>query len=357
MTACLRVLVVEDDVVSAKFLENALKHFGYDVDCARNGCEGYDLVRTGRFSMVISDFDMPGMYGDELCRKIREGHRSSYVYFVLLTSHGDTDHIIAGLQAGADDFLVKPFSPDELRVRLRTGERTLSLQSRDVMLFTLANLMETRDNETGLHLERMCEYSRIIADELSQWDNYRNEVDGDYVQLIYLTSPLHDIGKVGVPDRVLLKPGKLTREEFDVMKQHTVLGGKTLAAIAKAHPAERYLIIARDIAMTHHEQFDGSGYPHGLAGKDIPLSGRITALADVYDALTTQRVYKPKFSHEKARGIILEGKGTHFDPDMVQAFLNREDEFIRIANLLDSGTVPPTLLPAIDQLVPALAKC
>ena len=356
MTAKQRVLVVEDEVVSAELLKNSLLHFGYDVDCASDGCEGFDLVRTGRYSMVISDWDMPGMHGDELCRRIRAGHRSGYVYFVLLTSHGDMDHIVAGLQAGADDFLVKPFSPDELRVRLRTGERLLSLQSRDVMLFALAKLTESRDNETGLHLERMREYSRVLADELSKWESYQHEVDGDYVQLIYLTSPLHDIGKVGVPDAVLLKPGKLTPDEFAVMQQHTALGGETLAAVAKAHPTEKYLAMARDIAMTHHERFDGTGYPLGLIGEDIPLSGRIAALADVYDALTTKRVYKPKFSHEKARGIILEGRGTQFDPDIVQAFLNREADFIRIADLLDSAT---DVLPQgpLTAPAPALSEC
>ncbi len=335
----MRVLVVEDDVVSREMLENCLLHFGYDVDCASDGNEGYEMIRSGRYSIVISDWDMPGMQGDELCRRVRECHRSGYVFFVMLTSHSDMSHVVAGLQAGADDFLVKPFRPDELRVRLRTGERLLSLQSRDVMLFTLAKLTESRDNETGLHLERMREYSRILADELSGWPQYHGEVDGDFVQLIYLTSPLHDIGKVGVPDSVLLKPGKLTKEEFELMKGHTTLGGQTLAAVAEAHPTEQYLAMARDIALTHHERFDGTGYPLGLSGHDIPLCGRITALADVYDALTTVRVYKPKFSHEKTREIILEGRGSHFDPDIVQAFLRREDEFVRVAEALDASAL------------------
>lgn len=339
MNERLRVLVVDDEEVSTELLENSLTHFGYEVDTARDGEEGLQRIRSGRYSMVVSDWDMPGMQGDELCRRVREGHRSGYIYFVLLTSHGDMGHIVAGLQAGADDFLIKPFSPDELRVRLRTGERLLSLQSRDMMLFTLAKLTESRDNETGLHLERMREYTRILADELSRWERYAGEVDGDYVQLIYLTSPLHDIGKVGVPDKILLKPGKLTDAEFEVMKSHALLGGETLSAVARAHPSEKYLTMARDIALTHHERYDGRGYPHGLAGDDIPLSGRITALADVYDALTTARVYKPKFSHDRARQIILAGRGTQFDPDVVEAFLNREQDFIRIAGELDARKV------------------
>lgn len=334
-----RVLVVDDDIVSREILANSLCHFGYEVACAADGLEGFELIRTGQFQIVISDWDMPGMLGDELCRRVRERQGSSYVYFILLTSHNDMDHVVDGLQAGADDFLTKPFLPEELRVRLRTAERLLALQSRDVMLFTLAKLTESRDNETGLHLERVREYCRILAEELGKTEKYGAEIDGDYIQLLYLTSPLHDIGKVGIPDSVLLKPGRLTDDEFEVMKRHTSIGGETLAAAAAVHPAERYLAMARDIALTHHERYDGAGYPKGLAGENIPLSGRITALADVYDALTTKRVYKPKFSHEKARGIILEGSGGHFDPDVVDAFLRSESQFIRIAELLDARTV------------------
>ena len=155
-------------------------------------------------------------------------------------------------------------------------------------------------------------------------------MDDDYVQLIYMTSPLHDIGKVGIPDRILLKAGPLTEEEYEVMKQHTVIGSKTLEASARAHPEAQFLCMARDIARSHHERYDGSGYPDGLAGGDIPLCGRIIALADVYDALTTKRVYKPAFRHDKARAIILDGMGSHFDPDVVRAFLANEAQFLEI---------------------------
>jgi cyclic di-GMP phosphodiesterase len=164
-----------------------------------------------------------------------------------------------------------------------------------------------------------------------------------------LTSPLHDIGKVGIPDRVLLKPGPLTPEEFEIMKQHTTIGGETLRAVTEAHPEARYLAMARDIAFTHHEHFDGLGYPFGLRGSEIPLCGRLTALADVYDALTSRRVYKAKMSHDEARQIIRKGRGTHFDPDIVDAFLIREDEIVRIARALDGhSTRPVPTLPAWD---------
>ena len=155
-------------------------------------------------------------------------------------------------------------------------------------------------------------------------------MDGDFVELIYLTSPLHDIGKVGIPDRILQKAGPLTEDEFEIMKQHAASGGMTLDSALYAHPEAKFLCMARDIARSHHERFDGSGYPHGLAGDAIPLCGRIVALADVYDALTTRRVYKPPVSHRNARRIILAGRGTQFDPDIVEAFLANEARFVAI---------------------------
>lgn len=333
----MKVLVIDDDIVSSEVLKGTLQHYGYEVHCEYDGVEGFEKIRTGEFSIVISDWDMPGMRGDELCRMVRQRQWSGYIFFILLTSHDDMQYLVDGLRAGADDFLVKPFKPEELRVRLRTGERVLALESRDVLLFTLAKLTESRDNETGLHLERIREYGRILAEELSGWSEFKEEVDGDYVQMIYLTSPLHDIGKVGIPDHVLLKPGRLTKEEFEIMKQHAVIGGETLAAAVDVNPDAKYLQIARDIAYSHHEKFDGSGYPFGLAGEDIPLCGRITALADVYDALTSKRVYKERFSTEKAREIILEGSGSHFDPRIVKAFLAQEEEFVAISRNLDAS--------------------
>jgi putative two-component system response regulator len=336
----MRVLVVEDDCITAEMLANSLQEFGYEVATAGNGREAFELIRTGRFRLVVSDWEMPEMSGLDLCRKIRRRRWSNYIYLILLTSYEGVENVVSGLNAGADDFLTKPFQPQELDMRLRVGERILSLESRDLMIFALAKLAESRDVETGAHLERMREYCRILAEELSRQEKYRNLVDGEYVQLLYLTSPLHDIGKVGIPDRVLLKPGPLTPEEFEIMKQHTIIGGNTLHAAVSAHPVGQFLSMARDTALTHHERYDGCGYPLGLAGDDIPLCGRITALADVYDALTSKRVYKPEYSHQTARNIILNGRAAQFDPDLVDIFIKREQDFIAVHRRFQSGGFP-----------------
>jgi putative two-component system response regulator len=333
----MRVLVVDDDPVTLTIVGEDLRHYGYEVTVASSGAEAFDLVRTGRYRLIVSDWLMPGMDGLELCREIRNRSWHGYIYFILLTSNTGVSNVVSGFNAGADDFLTKPFQPQELLMRLRAGERTLALEGRDLLIFAMAKLAESRDKDTGDHLERMREYSRVLAEEMSRWSKYASFIDGNYAQLIYLTSPLHDIGKVGIPDSVLLKPGKLTKEEFEIMKTHTVLGGETLRSVAEKRPEARFLAMAQDIAMTHHEWFDGTGYPRGLKGNEIPLCGRIVALADVYDALTSKRVYKPLYSHDKARSIILENAGTQFDPDVVQAFLNREEEFITIRQRLQEG--------------------
>ena len=323
----MRVLIVEDDPISLELLENALLEFGYEVETAENGFAAIERIRTGRIQIVITDWEMPGMSGPELCREIRTRCWSSYLYIILLTSRSGIDNIVSGLDSGADDFLVKPFPPDELRARLKAARRVLSVESRDATILALAKLAEARDAETGAHLERIREYCRILGNELASHPKFADLVDGDYVQLLYLTSPLHDIGKVGIPDSVLRKPGGLTVEEFEVMKQHTLIGGQTLEAVAISQPQAGFLAMARDIALTHHERYDGGGYPQGLAGDAIPLSGRITALADVYDALTVRRVYKPEYSHETAMSMILSERGKHFDPDVTDAFARRQADF------------------------------
>jgi len=206
------------------------------------------------------------------------------------------------------------------------------LNARAATILGLAKLAEYRDKGTGAHLERIREYAKIIAIEMAGLPAYKDYITEKYIDDIYQSSILHDIGKVGIQDSVLLKPGKLNPEEFNIIKRHTVLGGDMLADIESQIGGRSFLILGKKIAYYHHEKWDGTGYPDGLKGNEIPLSARIVALADVYDALTTQRFYKEAFTHEKSREIIINLKGTHFDPDVVDAFLANEEDFKRICS-------------------------
>lgn len=323
----MRVIVVDDDPCTVMTLAGCLEQLGHEVATAENGREAYDLLQQGDFRVVISDWEMPEMNGVELCRLVRRRHLGPYVYMALLTSRSGRDSLLEGLDAGADDFITKPVEPDELRVRLRAAERVTALESRDLVIFSLAKLAESRDMETGAHLERIREYARVLATELSRSAAFRDQIDADFVKTIYLTSPLHDIGKVGIPDYVLLKPGPFEPHEFEIMKQHAAIGRDTLEAALEAHPQATFLRVARDIAWCHHERFDGSGYPRGLCGLSIPLSARIVAICDVYDAVTSKRHYKPSYSHEFAVEEIARGRGTAFDPGIVDSFLHVADRF------------------------------
>lgn len=326
----MKILVVDDNEVSLALLSATLTQAGYRVETAQDGMDALKRVRAEGFRLVVTDWEMPRMNGPELCRAIRADDLMGYVYVILVTSHDTPQETVEGLSAGADDFIGKPFNPAELIARVRTGERILSLETRDVAIFAMARLAESRDPETGAHLERVRSYCRVLANDLAAQPKFQSEINDEFVRLIYLTSPLHDIGKVGIPDCVLLKAGRLSDREFDIMKMHAMLGAQTLDAALRAFPGVKFLEMARDIAATHHERWDGSGYPEGLVGTAIPLSGRIVALADVYDALTSKRVYKAAFSHEIAKSMILKDTGTHFDPDIIEAFIRTENQFIDI---------------------------
>jgi len=326
----MRILVADDSDLFRTLMQATLTGAGFDVITAADGTEAFERLSAGEARIVLADWEMPGMSGPELCRRVRAANLPHYTYFMLVTSHGSPEERVAGLAAGADDFVTKPFHPAELIARARTGERLLSLETRDVAIFAMAKLAESRDPETGAHLERVQEYTRLLAQHLAGSEKFKSIVDGEYIRLIYLTSPLHDIGKVGIPDCVLLKPDRLSDAEFAIMKTHASIGAETLDAALRKFPNTRFLQMARDIAATHHERWDGTGYPAGLSGEAIPLCGRIMALADVYDALTSKRVYKAAFGHEIAKAMIVKESGSHFDPDVVQAFLQLEERFLAI---------------------------
>ena len=326
----MKILVADDNKIIVLALQSLLARDGYEVQTAWDGHQALEIVRQGEIRLVISDWEMPELSGIELCHAIRSEDLPGYVYLILLTSHDTLEEKVAGLSAGADDFIAKPYNAAELLARVHTGERIMSLETRDVAIFALAKLAESRDPETGAHLERVQSYSRTLAQQLTRLEKFRKTVTAEFIRLIHLTSPLHDIGKVGIPDAVLLKPGRLNDREFNIMKTHSAIGASTLDAALRKFPGVPFLQMARDIAACHHERWDGTGYPAGIKGEEIPLCGRIVALADVYDALCSKRVYKAAFGHDITKSMIVNDRGTHFDPDVVDAFLAREAEFIAI---------------------------
>jgi putative two-component system response regulator len=352
----MRILIVDDDDFALSVLSATLARMGHAVQSAHDGREAMEVLRRGEIRLVITDWDMPGMNGVELIRTIRRDDMSGYIYLIMLTGREGAKQRMEGLCAGADDFLNKPLDPEELLVCLKTAERILSLETRDLALFAMAKLAESRDPETGAHVERVQSYSRLIAQCLSAEVKACNGVDDEFIRLLYQTSPLHDLGKVAIPDSILLKPGRLTSDEFAIMKTHTVLGTQTLDAALQRFPNARFLQMARDIAATHHEKFNGTGYPRGLVGEQIPLCGRIVAVADVYDALTSVRVYKSAMTHEQSRAILLRDRGSHFDPEVVDAFLRAEPRILAVRErLVDAEPKPPApFVPPICTTAPVL---
>lgn len=235
---------------------------------------------------------------------------------------------------------------------IRQRERN---EAHDAIILALAKLAESRDPETGRHLERVQSYCRLLAETLARTESYRRIIDEEFITTLCRSSPLHDIGKVGIPDSILLKPGRLTPEEFAIMQQHTVIGGDTIRTLINRGRRHRFLQMGMEIAYCRHERYDGSGYPWGLIGTEIPLSARIVAVADVYDALTTARVYKPAFPHEEAVGVLQKAHGTHLDPDIVDAFLSRVDEFRQMAaDLADTEAATQVDASGTSGAIPSL---
>jgi putative two-component system response regulator len=336
----MQILTVDDDDFQIHSIQLALSQLGHTAVPARSGLEALNILRKEEIRLVITDWEMPGMDGLQLCRAVREEDFNGYVYIIMLTGHRADQSWREGMTAGADAFLNKPLDTDHLEVCLKTAERILSLETRDVTLFALAKLAESRDPEVGGHIERVQSYARLVAQHLKPEVKKAHGVDAEYIRLLYQTCPLHDLGKVSIPDHVLLKPGKLTREEFEIMKTHTTLGAQTLDAALQRFPNVRFLRMAKDIAESHQEKFNGLGYPGHLSGEQIPFCGRIVAIADVYDAMTSKRVYKEAMSHETARDLIVKERGRHFDPDVVDAFIGAEQQIISVRSQISAGPDP-----------------
>jgi putative two-component system response regulator len=350
------VLVVDDTPDNLTLMSGLLKD-KYKVKIANNGERALKVALTGTPpDIILLDIMMPVMDGYEACRQLKANPETRDIPVVFLTAKAEVEDEMKGFELGAVDYITKPISPPIVLARVHTHlqlkkvrdylkdqnefleteveQRTKEVVAvQEVTILAMASLAETRDNDTGNHIRRTQFYVRALAEKLRDHERFRHLVDNDKtIDLLFKSAPLHDIGKVGIPDHILLKPGRFTPEEFEIMKTHTTLGRDAILAAERRLGLELpFLAYAKEIAYTHQEKWDGTGYPEGLSGDDIPISGRLMAVADVYDALICRRVYKEGMPHEKAVSIICEGKGAHFDPDIVDAFTEIADEFNAIA--------------------------
>lgn len=339
------VMVVDDTEANIDILVEALGE-EYDLSVAMDGETALADIDEAKPDLILLDIMMPGMDGYEVCERLKSDEETKDIPILFLTAMTGEQDEAKGLALGAVDYITKPFSPELVKSRVRNQlelkrhrdhleelvkERTRQLElTQEVTIESMGTLAEYRDPETGGHIKRTQHYVKALAVQLQKYSTFSDYLTDDVVDLLYKSAPLHDIGKVGVTDAILLKPGKLTNEEFDEMKKHAAYGRDVIAVQERKLGENSFLHYAKEIAGSHHEKWDGSGYPNRLAGDDIPVEGRLMAIADVYDALISKRVYKPPFTHEKAVAIITEGKGSHFDPDMVDAFLEIEDTFRQI---------------------------
>lgn len=356
MSSKKNLLVVDDTEENLDILVEALSD-EYEVSVALHGKGALEALEASLPDLVLLDIMMPEMDGYQVLQTMKKNPAWKEIPVIFLTAMTEIQDKTRGFQAGAVDYITKPFEVLEVQERVRTQLtlkdardylhrensileervrlRTEELQmTRDVTIEALASLAETRDNETGWHIKRTQRYIKVLAETVRDRGWYIKELTEEYIELLFKSAPLHDIGKVGIPDAILLKPAKLSGEEFEKMKIHTLLGAQSLERAGVDLPVSDFLDLSREIALTHHEKWDGSGYPLGLKGENIPLSGRLMALADVYDALINRRVYKPPVPHMEAVKLIEEGKGTHFDPEICNAFLDAHEEFRRIASEL-----------------------
>jgi len=350
------ILVVDDAPESIEPIVDCLHRADFRTRIATSGNRALQLAGSKPVpDLILLDVSMPDMDGYEVCGRLMNDPLTANIPVIFLTVRNEEMDEQFGFDAGAVDYITKPISPPLVLTRIRNHltlkaasdflrdrnsylEQEVSRRTRELSLIqdativAMASLAETRDNETGNHIRRTQSYLRLLARHLQADPHYAAELTDENIDLMYKSAPLHDIGKVGIPDRILLKPGKLTAAEFEVMKTHTTLGRD---AISRAETlfgvSARFLRYAKEIAYSHQEKWDGSGYPQGLAGERIPLAARLMAVADVYDALISKRVYKPAIGHLEAVEALRAGSGSHFDPRIVEAFLALQDEFHNIA--------------------------
>ncbi|MES0371376.1 MAG: HD domain-containing phosphohydrolase [Mariprofundaceae bacterium] len=344
------ILVVDDDQVNRHLLASILSGEGYQVESVERGEAALKSVKLQAPDIILLDVMMPGIDGFEVARKLKESPESESIPIIMVTSLSDQESRERGLLEGVEEFINKPLIPNELVIRVRNLlrlklandilknhnvvlEEEVQRRSNELLksfeegLYMLMRAAEYRDDETGAHIRRISYYTKALAGSLG--------MESQYCETIFLASPMHDIGKIGIPDQILLKPGPFDPHEWNLMKRHTTIGAEILAG-----GSSPYMQMGHEIALSHHERWDGSGYPHNLAGEDIPLSARIMSICDIYDALRSKRPYKSAFNHAKAIRIIRDGderiKCSHFDPAVLEAFLSKSADFGEIYDSISS---------------------
>jgi putative two-component system response regulator len=347
------ILVVDDTPANLYLLASMLKERGYKTRPVPSGKLALRAALSDPPDLILLDINMPEMNGFDVCRSLKADEKLKDIPVIFISALNEVLDKVKAFAMGGVDYITKPFQFDEVQARVDTHLKLRRLQeeleqhnrqlgklvqaqvkkisdTQMAMIFALAKLAESRDDDSGMHLERVQAFCKKLAEGLAQRSRLGGQVDAKFVENIFYASPLHDIGKVGVPDRIVLKPGKLTPEEFDVMKTHAVQGAEKLEAVQRQFPGNALLDMGIAIAKYHHEKWNGQGYPKGLAGEAIPLPARIMAVVDVYEALRAKRPYKEALSHEESVDIIVSASGTHFDPEIVKVFLELKEDFRKI---------------------------
>ncbi|MDR0223314.1 MAG: response regulator [Oscillospiraceae bacterium] len=365
-----KIIFVDDQISNLMIGRNVLST-AYDVFTVPSADKLFKLLEKVEPDLILLDVEMPDMNGYETIKKLKSETDTARIPVVFLTARNDTGSELEGLSLGAIDYISKPFSPPlllkriEVHMLVEEQKRQLEYQKKELqnlndnleemveektktivelqnaVLETVAELVECRDDITGGHIERTQSYLKILLEGLRERNIYSDETKDWDIDLLIQSAQLHDVGKISISDNILCKPGKLTPEEFEEMKNHTLFGGKVIERIQERTTSQAFLNYTKTMAISHHEKWDGTGYPHGLRGSDIPLEGRLMAIVDVYDALVSERPYKKPFSHEEAVRIIKEGSGTQFEPTLVDLFLDEEEKFRKTAeskNMALTGT-------------------
>ena len=339
------VLVVDDTPANLTLLSGMLKDKGYRVRPVPAGKLALGAVEVEPPDLILLDITMPEMDGFEVCRRLKDDVRFRDIPVIFISALTETLDKVKAFGVGGVDYITKPFQFEEVEARVETHLKLHRYQmyledlvhekvreiseSQMSTIFALSKLAESRDRETGRHLERVQRYCTILAEGLRKQPRDKSVIDDAFIRNLINASPLHDIGKVAIEDRILLKPGKLTEDEFEIMKTHSSIGAATIEAVHEQYPRNSFISMGISMARSHHEWWNGSGYPQSLTGESIPLPARIMAVADVYDALRSTRCYKGPYSRNESREIIEKGGGKQFDPLLVNVFLSTEDEFDR----------------------------